>query len=79
MIVKKRKRKKKAFFNGVTSKLSSKFYLLFYLAKQIKTFINQNLMINPYALRAYSYLFGKLLDTKHLTIVMMKWSYRLLH
>ena len=78
MIVKKKK-KKKAFFYGVTSKLSSKFYLLFYLAKQLKKFINQNLMINPYALREYSYLFGKLLDTKHLTIVMMKWSYRLLH
>ena len=78
MIVKKKK-KKKAFFYGVTSKLSSKFYLLFYLAKQLKNFINQNLMINPYALRAYSYLFGKLLETRHLTIVMMKWSYRLLH
>ena len=77
MIVKKKK--KNYFFYGVTSKLSSKFYLLFFLAKQIKTFINQNLMINPYALRAYSYLFGKLLETRHLTIVMMKWSYRLLH
>lgn len=77
MIVKKKK--KNSFFYGVTSKLSSKFYLLFFLAKQIKTFINQNLMINPYALRAYSYLFGKLLETRHLTIVMMKWSYRLLH
>lgn len=28
-------------------------------------------MINPYALRAYSYLFGKFLDTRHLTIGMI--------
>lgn len=28
-------------------------------------------MINPYALRADSYLFGKLLDTRHLTIGMI--------
>lgn len=28
-------------------------------------------MINPYALRVDSYLFGKLLDTRHLTIGMI--------